>query len=156
MKRILFGLVFLTTLVECTTNYYLVTAEEPTILYSASYGNEELTTIPNGNNYVALGNSNKSMMQWGTFHGYLGNKKRLTKKTKLTPYQYASLVFVEGYGYVDKNSAITRRNPSPSSSPSTTPRSTTQTSSGSGGTVHVRGYTRKEWHLCKASYPLSA
>jgi len=150
MKKLTLLLFPILMLMGCTTNYYLITSNQPTEIYNSNGGDEVVTVIPSGNNYITVGKSSKRFTQWGSFSGYSRKPQRVIKETKLSAAEYANLVYITGLGYVHKEYASTlgsSRSTSTSTTSSGSTRSSgtsTKTTSSSGGTVHVKGYTRKD------------
>jgi len=145
MKRILFLLFSVVALSGCTKNYYLVTAPMPTDIYSGSDLQQSIATVPENNSYIILGNSAKPYTYFGAVYGYARKPSKAARKTKLSKSAYLNLVFLAGHGYVSREyaaelgaSSNSRGNATGSSSGSAA-RATS-----SGGTVHVKGYTRKD------------
>lgn len=145
MKKLTLLLFPILMVMGCTTNYYLITSNQPTEIYSSIGGNEVVVTIPSGSNYITAGKSSKRFTQWGSFSGYSLKPAKMVRKLKLTAIEYANLVYVADVGYIHKDYAIkSGYSQSNSSSSTRSSASSTRTSSSTGGTVHVKGYTRKD------------
>lgn len=119
MKKSLLYLVLLLSVISCT-NYYTVRLQEDTPLYSSNEGETSVTIIPKDTEVFLSSKANKknySKLKWGNYYGWV-NKPSYTM-----------------YGNYSKTSSYST--PRPLSS-SYSPRSS------SGGSVQVKGYTRKD------------
>ncbi|WP_428232038.1 hypothetical protein [Flavobacterium sp.] len=116
MKRFLFILLLL-ILNSCSTNYYFVNIDEDTTIFNSKNGKESVTTIPKGfGAYINRSDKKERKVKWRNFKGWVINPK------------YSNAIF------------SSHSNSNNSSKDSYT-KSSTKTSSG--GTVQVKGYTRK-------------
>lgn len=118
MKNITFFLIILLSMVSCT-NYYTVLLTEDTNVYETSNNENIITTIPKDTQvYISnkANNKNYKKIKWGNYYGLAYNPS-YTSYSAYTP--------VKGY-----NTPTHSYNYTPSTS--------------SGGTVHVKGYTRKD------------
>lgn len=119
MKKSLLYFVLLLSVISCT-NYYTVKLQEDTTLYSSSGGETSVTIIPKDTEVFLSSKANKrnySKLKWGNYYGWV-NKPNYTT--------YSS--------YTKKSSY----------SPSQSSSSSYSSKSSSGGSVHVKGYTRKD------------
>lgn len=119
MKKSLLYFVLLLSVVSCT-NYYTVRLQEDTPLYSSSEGETSVTIIPKDTEVFLSSKANKknySKLKWGNYYGWV-NKPNYTT-----------------YGIYSKTSSYSSPRPSSSSYGSR---------SSSGGSVQVKGYTRKD------------
>ncbi|WP_294275991.1 hypothetical protein [uncultured Chryseobacterium sp.] len=118
MKKIAFFLIILVSMVSCT-NYYTVLLTEDTNVYAASSNESIVTTIPKDTQVYISTKANKKnykKIKWGNYYGLAYNPSYTT---------YSSYSPAKSY---------TTSAPSYHYTPSTS----------SGGTVHVKGYTRKD------------
>ena len=117
---------FIISITSCTTNYYTFYVTEDTPLYSSE--NKIATVIPKGSQVYLSTNSNPQKYiktKWGKFTGRLYNPKILS------PNEYYALTTVKSSEYQLDSISKVNTNIQP------------KTSSTSGGTVHVKGYYRK-------------
>lgn len=123
MKNKLLLFVILLLSISCTTNYYTVLLTDDTNLYKVSDSSKIVTSIP-GNTQVYISSSTNrkkyKKIRWGTYTGWAYNP-RYTLYSSYQPTNY-----------------------SPSNHNSTSNSSTVSPSRSGGGTVHVKGYTRKD------------
>ncbi|MCX8525884.1 hypothetical protein OF897_18375 [Chryseobacterium formosus] len=120
MKKSLLYLVLLLSVISCT-NYYTVRLQEDTPLYSSSEGESSVTIIPKDTEvFLSLKADKKNFrkLKWGNYYGW-ANKPNYTSYT----------------GYSKASSY--------SSSPQSRSSSSYNSKSSSGGSVQVKGYTRK-------------
>lgn len=117
-KLLLIFIYFLFT--SCVTNYYYVNIEEDTPIFENTDGRgESITTIPKGYGaYIASGTKRHRKIKWKNYNGWAINPVYSNPKISSS---YSS----------NTNSSSTNYN-----------NSSTKTSSG--GTVQVKGYTRKD------------
>ncbi|MDR6489943.1 hypothetical protein J2799_004493 [Chryseobacterium vietnamense] len=118
MKKIAFFLLILLAMVSCT-NYYTVLLTEDTNVYAASSNENIITTIPKETQVYISSKANKKnykKIKWGNYYGFAYNPS-----------------FTSYSNYTSAGSYNTST-PSYKYTPSTS----------SGGTVHVKGYTRKD------------
>lgn len=127
MKKIilLVTLSFIFILTGCTTNYFLCETSEPVKLYSSPYTNSTYIEVPVGGNVIATGKYKKyRKVKYGDVSGYVYKTRFLWEKKIRS---LSNLKFdhkTNTYQYSSSN--YTNR-----------PTST-------GGTVHVKGYYRKD------------
>ena len=117
MKKSLLYLVLLLSVVSCT-NYYTVRLQEDTPLY---YSSMSVTIIPKDTEVFLsskAGKKNYSKLKWGNYYGW-------AYKPSYTVYN--------GYSKISSYSSSPVRSSSSYSS-----------QSNSGGSIHVKGYTRKD------------
>lgn len=125
MKKflLLFALIF--SVISCTTNYYTVLLTEDTSLYGNSSAASLITTIPKNTQVYISAQSNKKQykkIKWNNYFGWAYNPSYTS---------YSSYVPVQNYNNSNtSNSPTNSYNYSPSTS--------------TGGTVNVKGYTRKD------------
>lgn len=120
MKKSLLYLVLLLSLISCT-NYYTVRLQEDTPLYYSSDSSRSVTIIPKDTEVYLSSKANKKnyrKLKWGSYYGW-ANKPSYTT-----------------YSSYSKTSSY--------SSPSVRSSSGYSSQSNSGGSVHVKGYTRKD------------
>lgn len=120
MKKSLLYLVLLLSVISCT-NYYTVTLQEDTPIYSDSNTENSITTIPKDTEvFLSLKPNKKNYrkIKWDSYYGWTNTANYLTHSnfSKITPH----------------------------SSPTVRSSSSYRSSSSSGGSVHVKGYTRKD------------
>ncbi|AQX10870.1 hypothetical protein [Elizabethkingia meningoseptica] len=118
MKKSLLYLVLFLSVISCT-NYYTVQLQEDTPLYSNSEGETSLIIIPRDTEVFLSSKANKKnyrKLKWGNYYGFAFNPS-----------------------YTSYNSYIPSKTyKKPTSSYDYTPNTS------SSGTVHVKGYTRKD------------
>ncbi|ROI05044.1 MULTISPECIES: hypothetical protein [unclassified Chryseobacterium] len=118
MKKLLLYFGLLLSVMSCT-NYYNVLLQEDTPLYSRSDNSTSVTIIPKDTEVYLSSKPNKKnyrKLKWGNYYGFVFNPN-----------------------YTSSNSYIPSKTyNNPTSSYNYTP------STSSGGTVHVKGYTRKD------------
>ncbi|MCX2472774.1 hypothetical protein OQZ33_00380 [Pedobacter sp. MC2016-05] len=135
---------------SCTTNYYLTVSDTETPIYSTEDGYEKVTTIEAGKGFISKSKSSRTATRYGFLNGYSPYIVTWKPLKKLTKKQLAQLAFTADYGYTYNGvPTLDYRygrllKTYPSYTPSSTPRSTTKSTGSSGGTVHVKGYTRKD------------
>jgi CRISPR/Cas system-associated endonuclease/helicase Cas3 len=120
MKKSLLYLVLLLSVISCT-NYYTVLLQEDTPLYSSSNSETSTTVIPKGTEVYLSSKPNRKnyrKIKWGNYYGW-ANKP-----------QYST------YSNYTSTSSYT--------SPTVSSVSSYNTGSSSGGSVSVKGYTRKD------------
>lgn len=151
MIRYIFSLlVALLTFSSCTTNYYLAVSDTETPIYSTVNGYDRETTIEAGKAFVYVGKSLRTATRYGMTTGYSPYLATWRPLKKLTKKQLNELVFTNDYGYTYSAVPISNYrygrllNAYPSYSPSATSKATTKSTASSGGTVQVKGYTRKD------------
>lgn len=128
---------FCLTFTSCTTNYYLVVSSEETPLYYEDNLTDAIATIPANSNFIYWGKgsvkSNRRVKaKYNSYMGYSPYLASWRRLMKLSGEELRSLTFNERSGYSFNQFT-------PSVSGSTTSYSTPS----SGGSVHVKGYTRK-------------
>lgn len=113
MKKIFF-LLLLITLNSCSTNYYFVNIDEDTNIYTSKKGIESIAVIPKGSGaYINTSNKKVRKIKWKNYKGWA-----------------ISPVYSNNNNYSSTNYNNTNY-------------TNTSTTTSSGGTVHVKGYTRK-------------
>lgn len=118
MKKITLFLIILLSMVSCT-NYYTVLLTEDTNLYATSNNENIVTTIPKDTQVYISNKENKKnykKIKWGNYSGLAYNPSYTSYNTYTPAKSY--------------NTSTSSYNYTPSKS--------------SGGTVHVKGYTRKD------------
>lgn len=120
MKKSLLYFLLLFSVISCT-NYYTVILQEDTPIYSDSNTENSITTIPKETQvFISLKPNKKNYrkIKWGSYYGWTNNSNYLTHSTysKTTPYSSTTVKSSSNY----------------------------RSSSSSGGSVHVKGYTRKD------------
>lgn len=122
MKK--FSLILLLFILNsCSTNYYFVNIDEDTTIFTSKNGKETVTVIPKGSGaYIIRSDKKERKIKWRNFKGWAINPR------------YSNPIFSSNS---DNNNNSNRSN----SSNSSYTKSSTKTSSG--GTVNVKGYTRK-------------
>lgn len=118
MKKLLLLLAYV-LFTSCVTNYYFVNIEEDTPIYeNTNGGSESIIVIPKGNSaFIASGTKRHRKVKWKTYKGWAINP-----------------IY----------SNPTNSNNSIKSKSSNKNYNSSSTRSSSGGTVHVKGYTRKD------------
>lgn len=102
---------------SCVTNYYYVNIDEDTPVYSSKEAKDSITVIPKGfGAYINQSNKTQRKIKWKNYKGWVINPV----------YSNAS------FSSISNNSTSSSQNYSSSS-----------TKTSSGGTVQVKGYTRK-------------
>ena len=122
---------------SCTTNYYLVSSSEETPVYSQDNVNTDTAIIPANKRFIYWGNGKRPKTKYGQVHGHSSYLTSWSKLAKLNKKQVMELTFKEdtGYYYNQVSNSIYGSGTSGKNS---------STSTSSGGTVHVKGYTRKD------------
>lgn len=116
MKRLSLILLLL-ILNSCVTNYYFVNIDEDTPIFTSKNGKESVTIIPKGSGaYITRNDKKERKVKWRTFKGWVINPTY-------------------------SNPSVSSNSNNNNSSKSTYTPSSTKTSTG--GTVQVKGYTRK-------------
>ncbi len=134
---------------SCTTNYYLTVSDAETAVYSTLNGIDQPTSIEAGKAFLYLEGKKNTSIKYGSTNGFSSQLSTWRRLKKLSKKQVDHLTFTTGYGYVYDGIPVTLYNygrlikNSPSSGPSSS-GSTTRSTTSSGGTVHVKGYTRKD------------
>lgn len=119
MKKII-AIILMFILNSCVTNYYYVSVDEDSTIYNSKGGSEPIVIIPKGSRvYITKSDKNYRKIKWNKYKGWTEN---LVYSNTSIPNNYSSSNY--------------------NSSSNSYQRSSTKTSSG-GGTVHVKGYTRK-------------
>ena len=108
---------------SCVTNYYFVNIDEDAIIYTSKKGTKSIATIPKGSG------------------AYINSSDKKTRKIKWRNYKGWVINPVYSNSNLSSNSGSYNSSSSSSSSSSSYNKSSTKTSSG--GTVQVKGYTRK-------------
>ncbi|MBD8084496.1 hypothetical protein [Chryseobacterium caseinilyticum] len=120
MKKTLFFVTIFLSFISCTTNYYTVLLSEDTPIYGSSNNESIVTTVPKDTQVFISTKANKKnykRIKWDSYLGWAYNPSYTTYSAYLS---------------------------------SSSPQSTTKTTgtytprSSSGGSVHVKGYTRKD------------
>lgn len=152
MKR--FALAFLVALLmssSCTTNYYLTVSDTETPIYSTVDGYEQQGIIEAGKAFVYSGSSSRTPTRYGVVTGYSPRIVTWKPLRKLSKKQLEQLAFTGDYGYTYDDVPISsyRYGRLAATSPSYTPvrsygSGSTKTTKSTGGTVQVKGYTRKD------------
>lgn len=149
MKK--FNLLFFAALLmlsSCTTNYYLTVSDAETPIYNTLNGIDQPSSIAPGKAFVYESGTKNAFIKYGSITGYSAKLTTWKKLKKLSKEQVDNLAFTNEYGYVNDGipviqyqyGKLIKNNPSSISSSSS---STSRSSTSSGGTVHVKGYTRK-------------
>lgn len=133
---------------SCTTNYYLTVSDAETPISTTLNGIDQPSSIESGKAFVYISGTKNAFIKYGSITGY-GTKLTTWKKLKkLSKEQVDNLRFTNEYGYVYDGIPVTQyqygrliQNSHSSGSSSYGSESRSRTSSG--GTVHVKGYTRK-------------
>ncbi|MBE5321493.1 hypothetical protein IM793_20185 [Pedobacter sp. MR2016-19] len=151
MKQYIFSLlVAILILSGCTINYYLTVSDIETPIYSTTDGFEKVASIEAGKAFLSSGKSSRTATRYGLANGYSPYIVTWKPLKKLTKKQLAQLSFTTDYGYTYSGVPTSDYRYGrlfktyPTYTPSATPRSTTKSTGSSGGTVHVKGYTRKD------------
>lgn len=141
-------LVVMLMLSSCTTNYYLTVSDTETPVYSTLNGIDQLASIEAGKAFLYLDGKKNTVVIYGSTSGFSSQLSTWKRLKKFSKKQIDNLTFTTGYGYTYDGIPVTlyqygrllKNSPSSGSSSSS---STTRSSTSSGGTVHVKGYTRK-------------
>jgi len=130
----------------------MVVSDTETPIYSSVDSFDKLLTIEAGKAFVYSGKSSRTPTRYGMTNGYSPRIVTWKPLKKLTKKQLNDLVFTTDFGYT-YNGVLTSDykygrllNPYPTYTPSATIRTTTkstESTGSSGGSVHVKGYTRK-------------
>lgn len=121
MKKISL-LLLLFVLNSCSTNYYFVNIDEDTPIFTSENGKESVTIIPKGSGaYINRSDKKARKIKWQNFKGWAINPI----------YNNSSFSSNSNSNYSDNNN----------SSGNSYTKSSTRSSSG--GSVQVKGYTRK-------------
>lgn len=118
MKKLLLYFVLLLS-VSSFTNYYTVLLQEDAPLYSRINDSTSVTIIPKDTKVYLSSKTNKKnyrKLKWGNYYGFVFNPNYTS---------YNSYIPAKSYN-------------------TTTPSYNYMPSTSSGGTVHVKGYTRKD------------
>ncbi|WP_148042732.1 hypothetical protein [Pedobacter jejuensis] len=152
MKR--FALAFLVALLmlsSCTTNYYLTVSDTETPIYSTANGYDQQGLIEAGKAFIYSGTSRRTPTKYGMISGYSPRIVAWKPLRKLSKKQLELLAFTNDYGYTYDGVPISsyRYGRLAPTSPTYTPSrsygsGSTKTTKSTGGTVHVKGYTRKD------------
>lgn len=125
MKKLLL-IILLFILNSCATNYYFVNIDEDTTIFTSKNGEESVTIIPKGSGaYITRSNKKERKIKWRNFKGWAINPR------------YSNPIFSSNSNNNNNNNNSSSNN----SSNNSYTKSSTRTSSG--GTVQVKGYTRK-------------
>lgn len=119
MKKTLLYLTILLSFISCTTNYYTVLLSEDTPIYGGSNNESIVTTIPKDTQVFISTKANKKnykRIKWDNYLGWAYNPSYTT---------YSSYTPSTTYNSTKSTSSFTPR-------------------SSSGGSVQVKGYTRKD------------
>ena len=152
MKR--FALAFLVALFmlsSCTTNYYLAVADTETPIYSTVERYNQQGVIEAGKAFVYSGNAHIPPIKYGVVNGYSIQMLTWKKLRKLSKKKLKILAFTSEYGYTYDGvpTSSYRYGRLVATSPSYTPSKSygsgsTKNTKSTGGTVQVKGYTRKD------------
>lgn len=118
IKKLIYLLTICLLAISCSTNYYTVLLTEDAKIYTSSDSSNVVTTIPKNTQVFVSSESNKKnykKIKWGNYSGWAHNP-----------------VYTTYNNYTSTNS------------PSNSSSYRSSRSSSSGGTVHVKGYTRKD------------
>ncbi len=131
MKKLLFLLLAtLLMLSSCTTNYFLCQTNAPVKLYASPSTYSTYINIPNGKNLISTGKYKKyRKAEYGNNKGYIYNTKFKSEKKiiRLTDWIFDSEI--SAYKYSPSYNSSSKYSSKPTSTNS--------------GTVHVKGYYRK-------------
>lgn len=117
IKKIFYFLTICLIAISCSTNYYTVSLNEDAKIYTSSDSLNIITTVPKNTEVFISKKANKQnykKIRWGNYSGWVYNPKYTT---------YSNYIST-GSSYSSSYHRSSR-------------------SSLSGGTVHVKGYTRK-------------
>lgn len=143
MKRFSILILLAVLFSGCSSQYFLVISDEPTEVYTSSINENSTILIPANHGFVYSGNSVRKKVKYGNSGGFSITGYRWRKLAKFSKRRFSELTFNELYGYTHPSVPIERYAKSnyiysPSGSTST------KTSKSTGGTVSVKGYTRKD------------
>lgn len=124
------------TLASCTTKYYLVVSKTETPIYDAKDSNKPMTVVPANMAFLYGSRTMQLNTKYGSYNGHSLYSDTWRRLAKLNKKQVRSLKFTsdKGYTYSGISSSLYG---------SSTYGSKSSTSASSGGTVNVKGYTRK-------------
>jgi hypothetical protein len=126
---------------SCTTNYYLVTVDQPTAYYKDQSGYSEQFTIRPGRQLLARKSKKSSgyrAITFGDNSGFIKNRN-FQNERKYSSNELKYLHFMPDSTYYYSKSYVPNYPP-----PATSASSYSNSSTNSGGTVHVNGYYRKD------------
>jgi len=127
-------LIFTIILSSCTTNYYLVSSGEETTVYSQPGVNNSTAIIPANRPFIYWGKGKRAKTKYGQINGYSAYLTSWRNLATLNKKQLTALTFKDDLGYsYNQVSNSTYGGGTRSKKYSTS----------SGGTVQVKGYTRK-------------
>lgn len=107
---------------SCATNYYFVNLDEETTIFTSKNGKESVAVIPKGSSaYITRSDKKERKIKWKNFKGWAINPR------------YSNSIF--------SNNSDNNNSSNNNSYKNSYTNSSTNTSSG--GTVQVKGYTRK-------------
>lgn len=136
MSRFTFIILICTAILSsCTTNYYLVSSGEETPVYSQPDVNNSSAIIPANRTFIYWGKGKRAKTKYGQINGYSAYLTSWRKLAKLNKTQLTALTFNDDAGYSYNQVSNSTYGGGISSKKSST---------SSGGTVHVKGYTRKD------------
>jgi hypothetical protein len=135
----------------CTSNYYLTVSDVDTPIYSTNNGYDNEATILAGKAFLYSGRTGRATTRYGAFSGYSTRIATWKPLKKLSKKQLKDLAFTTDYGYTLSGVPVSlyqygKLNKNyPSYTPASTTRATsTKSTKSSGGSVQVKGYTRKD------------
>lgn len=120
IKKIIYLLAACLVIISCSTNYYTVLLTEDAKIYTSTDSSNVVTIVPKDTQVFIAPKANKKnykKIKWGNYSGWAYNP-----------------VYTTYSNYNSNNSSYN----------SSYYRSSSTSSSPSSGTVHVRGYTRKD------------
>ncbi|WP_443946949.1 hypothetical protein ACJVDH_07525 [Pedobacter sp. AW1-32] len=134
----------------CTTNYYLTVSDIDTPVYADAGGIKKVATIEAGKAFIQSGKIHKTTIRYGRTRGYSSYFVSWKPLRNLTKKQLDELIFTADYGYIYSGIPTSQyqygkllpKYPGYSSTGSGHP--SVNAGSASGGSVHVKGYTRKD------------
>lgn len=148
MNRLTLAILSIVLLLSsCTTNYFLVVSDTDTPIYSDMEYESQQGNIQAGTAFLYKGNGKAGETQYGIIKGYSSKVAGWKSLKKLSKKQIDELVFTTDYGYTYWNIPTSMYRYGRLYQPTTTTgtrASSSKPSTSSGGTVHVKGYTRKD------------
>ena len=143
MKRLSILILLASLFSGCSSQYFLVISNDPTEVYTSTIDEDDPILIPAYHAFVYSGSSVRKKVQYGKSSGFSLTGYRWRELAKLSKKGFNELTFNELYGYTHPSVPIEKyAKPNYIYSPSGS--TSTKSSQSTGGTVSVKGYTRKD------------